>query len=230
LEGSIKRVQGDNDTLGGKPEPTIDEIPTLTGGWVGAAITERDDYAKQAMGYAHDAASQIPGEIAGTDLDAARLVKERDEWKPGGQYNPGKGPTGTKDTTADTGPLADLFKQQLEQTQAAFRLQSAQFDVFKGFAPLLGMRMIGAFQHGGIVPETGMALVHKGETITPDPAGPYSRPPLGGELNVTVTLAGDGPITEHMVRTARVEADSAAARVKVRTERTARLMSAVGRR
>lgn len=42
---------------------------------------------------------------------------------------------------------------------------------------------VGAYERGGVVPQTGMALVHKGETITPEGSG-----------DVYLIQVGDGPV------------------------------------
>lgn len=105
-----------------------------------------------------------------------------------------KSETSTTSQTAEA--LAETNRQIAEQNAAAFRISQDQFAVFKGFEPLVGQRLVGAFAHGGVVPETGMALVHKNETIVPDIDGPYANRVAamsggaGGPTNIEVHLNG----------------------------------------
>lgn len=98
---------------------------------------------------------------------------------------------------ADEGPLAGILRQQLDQANDDKRRAEALFGVFSGFAPLVGQRLVGAFAHGGVIPQTGMALVHKNETIIPDPNGPYRNQAGeqarsgGGDSTIVVHLGGD---------------------------------------
>lgn len=79
----------------------------------------------------------------------------------------------------------------------ATTLNTTLFDVFKGFAPLVGMRYVGAFAHGTgdrVVGETGMALVHADERIIPDPAGPFGTragQASGGDTSVQLVVNGE---------------------------------------
>lgn len=65
--------------------------------------------------------------------------------------------------------------------------------ILAGMQPLVDARAVGAFAHGGLVPETGYALVHKGEWISPDPAGPYRN-----GMNATTT-SDNRPINVELV-------------------------------
>jgi phage-related protein len=96
-------------------------------------------------------------------------------------------------TGAGAGPdlsaLNALLAQELATAQQALALSQAQFGVFRGFEPLLQGRLVGSFQSGvDFVPQTGLALVHKGETILPDPSGP-----AGNRAAATVHTQ-DGPV------------------------------------
>lgn len=94
--------------------------------------------------------------------------------------------------------LAALETERADAAERSLAISNKLSGVFEGFAPLLGMRMVGAFAHGGVVNETGMALVHQGETIITNPEGPYGNR-AGGNVNgkgggggdVSLTIAGD---------------------------------------
>jgi hypothetical protein len=85
------------------------------------------------------------------------------------------------------------------QTIAGERLAGQQFGALSSFAGILGQRSLGTFAHGGrVVGNTQLAVVHPGETITPDPNGPYgtgqARPaPVSvAAPQVTVIVDRDG--------------------------------------
>lgn len=97
----------------------------------------------------------------------------------------------TPDTPASDNGLADLLKQLNDQLRESLAVSNAQFSVFTGFAPLLGQRLVGTFEHGTVrVPETGLAMVHRDEQIIPDPNGPYGRAmgvaPAAQQVNVYI--------------------------------------------
>ena len=71
-------------------------------------------------------------------------------------------------TSADNSQLTDLLRQQNQQLAQAFAVSQSQFATFKNFLPMLPK-----YEHGGLVHNTGLALVHEGEWITPNPRGPY---------------------------------------------------------
>jgi hypothetical protein len=78
-------------------------------------------------------------------------------------------------------------------------LGSTQFNILKDFSQLLGMRMLGAYAHGGVVPQTGMALVHKGEYITPSSDGPFRNgmnAPRGGDSHFAIEMHMHGKSAE----------------------------------
>ena len=62
--------------------------------------------------------------------------------------------------------------------------------------PLAGMRMVGSFARGGVIPQTGLAMVHRDELIVPDPQGPFGSSAGGGAApQVTLHVHGDaGPL------------------------------------
>lgn len=81
----------------------------------------------------------------------------------------------TDSISADQQHKDDLIKSKKLDDLTAALLGATQFGSLKGFAQLLGQRYVGAYAHGGLVGETGVALVHKGERISPDPNGPFRR-------------------------------------------------------
>lgn len=72
--------------------------------------------------------------------------------------------------------LAGLYQQAGANAATDAAVQGAQLKVLAGFTPLIGA-MVGSFAGGGVIPETGYALVHRGETVSPDPEGPYGTQP-----------------------------------------------------
>jgi hypothetical protein len=105
-----------------------------------------------------------------------------------------EGATKPETTGPDASALADLMREQRDAALEALAVSRAQFDVFKGFAPL-----VGSFAHGTrYVPQTGLAMVHRGEQIKTDPEGPYgsqlTRGGGGGQpVQVTVIFKGEAP-------------------------------------
>jgi hypothetical protein len=65
----------------------------------------------------------------------------------------------------------ELLKEKNIQAMQASNLQNGQLGALMGMMPLVAGRMVGSFFRGGAINETGMALVHKGEYIMPDPDG-----------------------------------------------------------
>lgn len=107
------------------------------------------------------------------------------------------------------GPTTDTTLQSLEAQQTAYMaadtaVMAAQLKALASFTPLLG-GLVGSFAGGGIIPETGYALVHRGETVTPDPEGPYgTQAGMGNggggntiQLQPTIVLNGSlAPMTQ----------------------------------
>jgi hypothetical protein len=166
----------------------------------------------------------IPQELT----DIGQLVREMNEWAGTKVPIPALD-LGSRDTSA----LDEIAKQQRDDALRALALSGEQFKVFQGFAPLAAQRLVGAFAHGGVVPETGLALVHKNERILPDPDGAFrtnqnARVAVGGATNVSLTLAGElGPLMKLI--DARVD-DRAARVVSEQLGKRSRLIaSAPGR-
>jgi hypothetical protein len=128
--------------------------------------------------------------MADIGFDVAELRKEREKWT--GTVAP-KVDLPTPDAPGDNG-LADLLKQQLDAEREKSRMLGQQFGVFSQFAPLVGMRMVGSFARGlDEVRETGLAVIHKGESIGPDPKGAFGSQLAGvAPANVQVALTFEG--------------------------------------
>jgi len=154
------------------------------------------------------------------DVTIAGLIKNRNEITGSTSSNP----AGTVDTS-----LTDSLNQQAAALAAEnFAVAEAQLKALSSFTPLLG-RMVGSYAggtYGGTIPQTGLALVHRGETITPDPQGPYgTQPGMAGtsaavgniELNLTLngTLALLAPYIQAVV--AKTAAGHVSQQVGVRT-------------
>lgn len=103
-------------------------------------------------------------------------------------------------------PDAAAIQAALDKALTENAIQAAQFKVFAGMQGMIGARMVGAFAHGGVIPETGMALVHKNETVVPAPDGPfYNRAAAAAQACshvVEVHAHGDlGPLFRHVEAT-----------------------------
>lgn len=148
-----------------------------TNGGIASQFKDAIDNAKTNM--AEVVTSLLPGLYADVKQWSATRINPIALDSGGGSAGAAKG-------------LQDGINETLAKNLA---LASAQFDVFKGFAPLVGARMIGAFDHGGVVPRTGMALVHKGEFINPAPQGPYRN---GINSAGSATGGGDTHLELHL--------------------------------
>lgn len=170
--------------------------PQAMGGIAGAAYRSLenwrglDEFRTTVMTEARDA---IPGEqqrIAkyGDDMNALSTTKVR---------APDKINTGADDE------LKDLQIQQLRDALAAQLSGAKLINTLAGFSSVVGSRFIGAFAHGSVsVPQTGYALVHKGETIVPDLDGPFGN---GRTVNALSGGGGGNFSVEILVRTDRGE-------------------------
>jgi TP901 family phage tail tape measure protein len=151
----------------------------------------------------------LPDSMTDIGFDVAELRKEREKW------------TGTVAPIVDLptmsgsdNGLADLLQQQLDAEREKSRMLGQQLGVYSQFAPLVGMRMQGSFARGlDEVRETGLAVIHKGETIGADPQGPFGNSLAGvAPAPVQITLMVDGDVAPLMKRV-RAEVDGRAVRV-----------------
>jgi hypothetical protein len=117
--------------------------------------------------------------IPNAQLDIDRVLGDIEDFK-GATVRP-------TETAPTQSPNVDALLQ-------ALALSTARFDVFRGFAPILGSaRILGSYAHGGVIPETGTYLLHKDERVVPDRNGPFSArgdvyQPQAGPTNVTLVL------------------------------------------
>jgi len=98
----------------------------------------------------------------------------------------------------DLTTLNQLLTTQLQTVQQALAISQAQFSTLSGFAPAMT-----GYQSGiGFVPKSGPALLHRGEMVLPDPAGPQSNQAAASQaaqapIELTVTFANnDVPLTK----------------------------------
>jgi hypothetical protein len=101
----------------------------------------------------------------------------------------------TKPVGGDGGTIADVMREQRDQARRALAISDARFDVFRGFAPLLGR-----YSHGTKhVPRTGIYMLEEGEAVAPAAKGPYPAVNRAGAaaapVQVAVHVHGDaGPL------------------------------------
>jgi TP901 family phage tail tape measure protein len=104
----------------------------------------------------------------------------------------------------DDSQMVELLRQQLAETRRSLLVSESVGSVLSGFMPLLGG--MPKFEHGGRVQNTGMALVHEGEWISPNPRGPYGSQTMGagggsaGPDAVHVHLHGDASHLDYRMR------------------------------
>ncbi len=209
-------LRDDNERLVGSRSVDVD-LDEGNGG--GLLETNRDQLQTwtQEREKLSDSAKAIPQNLFNVSMDIAEKRKEREQWT--GTVAP-KIDVPAPDQTLAQGDegraeqLAELLRSQLADERARSRMLATQFDVFKDFAPLAAMRFQGHFARGlAEVRETGLAVIHKGESIGPDPEGPFgSQLSPSGPGNVQVTLMLDANLTPLMGRV-RAEIDGRAAKV-----------------
>lgn len=121
-----------------------------------------------------------------------------------------------KDLQGQKTPDEEAQAQRTAEIARTLRAQNVllgqQLDAFRTFAPLAGMRYVGAFARGGKVPRTGLALLHEGEVVTPSPQGPFRQSPVAAAQPVTVHLRLEGDAGQ-LVRLVDARVDDRAARV-----------------
>lgn len=200
-------------------------------GFLGDARKSRDSF--------HDAIYKTPDGIIDKQRllpfdrqsaagDLQDVLDQKADWT--GRTSPQVGPASAG---SDNG-LAALYQQQAQDALHALAVSNSQFDVFKNFAPLLSGRMLGTFAQGLYRPvtETGLAILHRGETVHTDPQGGYGNQIAGdsggnaGPVTVHLTL---GDNTGGLVRLIDARVDGRAAKVvSQQLGQQTRRMSAIG--
>lgn len=128
----------------------------------------------------------------------------------------------------DTNGLVGLLEQQNTSYANALFGVGNQMNVLGGFGGTIANRFVGSFAHGGPVPQTGMALVHRGEYILPDPQGAYKPSAVAHAPKIVVHVHGDAGAIVNRI-TAEVDGRVADV-VSEQSGRRARVLAAGGPR
>ena len=135
----------------------------------------------------------------------------------------------------DQSGLVRLLEQQNTGYAGALFGIGNQMNVLGGFGGDIANRFVGSFAHGGPVPQTGMALVHRGEYILPDPRGGYKASAAGSAApTIVVHVHGDaGAVVDRITaevdgRVARVVSEESGRRTRVLAAGGPRARSAYG--
>lgn len=111
--------------------------------------------------------------------------------------------------------LASLLREELNASRLTAALSESQFGVFRGFFDEFRTQMpfVGAYDHGGRIPRTGFARVHRDELIVPDPQGPFvntvAQTPAG-PTEIKIYVEGDAA---PLLKRIRAEVDGRAPKV-----------------
>jgi hypothetical protein len=215
-------------TLDGSDDPTPQSM-------LGVALRYRDSTRDGLKAYeeelpnAQQTAAGVPGELYdGVTQPINQMAKEIGQWL-GTQAPKITVPDAAGADTSREDELNRLKAQLFDEEQRKRRLSEAQFGVFQGFAPMAAQRLLGSFARGiARVPEDGIAMLHKDETVVPDFAGPFrmtARDMTGGggsPVNVELRLEGDAA---HLVRLVDARVDGRVARVSQDLGKRSRLMT-----
>lgn len=158
----------------------------------------------------------VPADQEGVRLDRQTLLNEMSEWKGTSPEKATIDEEGSGSSDSSSSTLTDLLKQQLEETQTNLRVSQAQFAALGSIGPLVAGRLVGSFAKGGLIPDTGLAMVHKDELIIPDPEGPYNNqitntaPVAAAPAEIVVNVSGD---VAGLIKTIDARVDGRAAKV-----------------
>lgn len=156
-----------------------------------AGLKAYRDHLPDAQAQAAQAAGDLRDQVQ-WPIDALR--KEREQWT--GTQAPKIDVPGMEETASgpNTEELLRLKTLQYEQAVKDRMISDTRFGVFAGFAPLLTGRLLGSFDRGLMrVPQDGLAVLHEGETVVPNPSGPYgSQLGVGGAPpDIKIIIEGD---------------------------------------
>lgn len=167
---------------------------------------------------------------SGFDIQAVRadrqdVLDEIAEW--GGRASPtvDAARAGTNDSA-----LLALAEQEAERLRRTLSLTTAQFDVLKNFQGPANLRYLGAFAKGTErVQQTGLAIVHRDETIGPAPNGAYGldqRMAARGaaERPIQIALYVDGDVAP-LMRKVRATIDGQVAQISQQQGRRSHLLT-----
>lgn len=168
---------GDKDATNWSPP-----VDPFEGGAGGLNLFMLDRW-KEADSFRTDTLGSLKTSIPQELLNIENVKSLRQQWT-GTHIDPPALNRDTSQTDADKDRLTELKKQAGIEKLTAALLASTQTGVLTNFAQNIGLRYLGAFAHGTkLVGETGIALVHKGESITPDPSGPFRNGMNSGGTN-----------------------------------------------
>lgn len=229
--GVIKHAAGVrrsvNTSRGDRIEAGFEDRFTLAG----LTTSRADDYrtAQQGLAYWQMKVRQYQyglthGDHRVTGDMLREAISQRDTWQDrvntsnpliapdiGGALGLDNGP-GSATPTADQQAALDQQQRVTDALRQTTSVLAQQVEAFKGFAPLAGMRFVGSFAKGGLVPATGLALLHRDEVVVPDPAGPFGNQAGGAAAPVTVHLQLHGD-AGNLVKLIDARVDGRAARV-----------------
>jgi hypothetical protein len=215
------------DRLENAKRPLHEDLHQLTGnttqigksGMLGKITGEIDTLRGGRRDMNVDIAGILQSALPSTRLELRAI---RDSLPPADR--PVLAPDASSSDTGTNEALVELLREQNEGLARSFALSEAQSSVFAGIVPL-----IPRYDHGGLVANTGMALVHRGEWISPDPKGAYGSQLVaapassGGPSTLHVHLHGDA---QHMIQRVETAVDE-----RISHPRNVRTISAaVGRR
>lgn len=214
-EGELKAVRGQNVRLIGTDEHDVVNSggqlrDDVSGGQLEdfkSSLEEWDSRKTQL----NDGVADIPQQRTDVQFDVQYLVKDREAFtaKPpridvAPLTAPVKDPedpagAGAPDDGGAAARRAELAEQMLSEATAQLRAQGVQLGAVSGMMSMVGGRYLGAFAHGGPIKQTGLALLHAGEYIVPDPRGPYgmngspqAAPAAASPVQIVVVVDRDG--------------------------------------
>jgi len=197
-------------------------------GIVGQYTSQIDSYRQDRRSLQQTGDELIQTSIPDEELTIAQLQKDVAWWSKGHVRLPAVKRMERPSFGGRDEELAGLLREQLTETRRSLAVSQAQFDVFRGFAPLAGQRFVGSFMQGTQrVAHDGLALVHEGETITPNPQGGYanSLQAQAGPVHVTLVVEGDAA---PFMKQVRAEVNGRVAQIEQQGRRSRLIANAPG--